>query len=156
MDMTATLPANFPTALAGPIIFIEYRMTNPPRRQHIVLRTNNWEVLGETPYGDSLLGPADYENSDLLSSKPAILLSNSDGDPDPKDGVRSVGILVDNVDLAVQQAWSIPEADVFDGGRVGLLQLVLPAIRWTDQRLYFLVDAKEGLNAVMDAMAAGR
>lgn len=155
-DPSAGLPADFPDMLKGPIAFVEYRMAHPARRQQAILRHNNWDVLGETPFGDTLLGPNDHKNLRILSSKPAILLSHSSGDHDPTEGVRSLGILIENIDQAIQQAWAIETADVFDGGPVGVLKLPLPAIRWNDQRLYYLIDIADGLDAVMDAMAAGR
>jgi len=150
------LPADFPAELAGPVIFFEYRMAHPPRQQQTILRQHQWEVLGVTPFGDSMLGPNSYENIQILSSNPAILLSHSSGDHDPTEGFRSLGLVIEDVDQAIQQAWAIKGADVFDGGPVGLLRLTLPAIRWNDQRLYYLLDVEDGLDAVLDAMAFGR
>ena len=156
LTITPSLPSDFPTELAGPIIFFEYRMAHPERQQDIVLRTNNWSVLGETPFGDRLLGSVALQNNPSLSSDPAILISHSAGDPNSAEGVRSLGVLVDNVDHALEHAWSLEAADVFEDGPVGLLRLNLPALRWTDQRFYFLIDKKLGLNAVSLAMVTGR
>lgn len=65
------------------------------------------------------------------------------------------GVLVEDVATALAEAWQQPGMDVFDGGKVGAMELRLPAVRMPDGQLVYLVDDTRRTDFFADDFISG-